>query len=97
MRAQELYYCDPAMAKPILHNTVIQFNIDYTEESQFEMNLPATSFDKEFCGPKLEIQGSVVNPLKVSLLPQQYSQVGKFNISYFSNISYIFKNDNVSK
>jgi hypothetical protein len=79
MRAQELYYCDPNMAKPILHNTVIQFNIDYFEESPFlnaEFNVSHfEEGEEEYLGPKLEIHGRVVNPLKVSLTPEQYSQV----------------------
>ena len=68
------------MAKPILHNTVIQFNINYFEESFLNAeytlsHLEDNEAEDEYVGPKLEIHGRVVNPLKVSLTPEQYSQV----------------------
>lgn len=84
MRAQDLYRCDSSAAIPILHNTVIQFNISYVDES--------LNMEHDYCdlgefyecdentlgsgsGARLEIQGRVIDSLKVSLTPQQYSQL----------------------
>ena len=82
IRALELYYCDPATSKPILHNTVIHIGVCYVEDPPFinamSLNQPffCDSLDEDcYNGPELELQGRVVNPLKVSLTPQQYAQV----------------------
>ncbi|CAG7684383.1 unnamed protein product [Allacma fusca] len=81
MKAQELYYCDPETSIPILHNTVIQISICYAEDPPFvnasnlESMFPNEDAEDPYFGPKLELHGRVVNPLKVSLTPLQYSQI----------------------
>lgn len=80
MRAQELYYCDPATSTAILHNTIIHLSVDYTEETNYERNLSTVvnlggASGDESTDPKIGIRGKVVGALKLSITPQQYAQI----------------------
>jgi hypothetical protein len=94
MRAQDLYRCDSSAAIPILHNTVIQFNVSYIDETT-PVNENAFETFQDFddmysdVGSRLEIKGRVISSLKVSLTPQQYSQL----LDSISNVASASEND----
>jgi len=76
MRTQDLYNCDPVHAIPILHNTVIQLTVTYLDEDDGDPEDGDTFHDAPFeLLRRLDVQGRVVNPLKVSVTPGQYSQI----------------------
>jgi hypothetical protein len=89
MRAQDLYRCDSSAAIPILHNTVIKFNVSYVEDF-CGTEMMSDSMEESSIGSKLEIQGGVISSLKVSLTPQQYSQLLDSISNIASGVSHDF-------
>lgn len=93
-RAEDFYSCQ-VDAIPILHDTAIQLTITRELETSFDLNSDTVMDSKDV----VNIEGTVVNPLRVSLTRQSYEQL-------LETIDNIFKvppdltkppSDNISK
>lgn len=69
-RAEDFYSCQTD-AIPILHDTAIRLTISRDLETSFDLNSDSVMESKDV----LNIAGSVVNPLRVSLTRQSYEQL----------------------
>lgn len=69
-RAEDFYSCQ-ADAIPILHDTAIRLTITRDLETSFDLNSDSVMESKDV----LNIAGSVVKPLRVSLTRQSYEQL----------------------
>lgn len=78
-KPEVLYSCD-SFAKPILHDTIVQLNIERHKQTHKHNSDSNWTVDEDedsnyLIGDCLEISGSVVTALKVSLTRAQYEQL----------------------
>ncbi|XP_043480928.1 vacuolar protein sorting-associated protein 13D isoform X1 [Leptopilina heterotoma] len=73
IRAEEMYSCKES-GKPILHDTLLRVVVE-KERVANEIQSPGFILDTDSLNPIVQVHGTVITPLKVSLTRFQYEQL----------------------